>query len=146
MAPDTPAKRRGKLQFLIRYLFKYLYYCLIKLCEETIVGGKLKNAKKCKLYRSIESEEKKKNDALRKKVWHAKLKENPMKYEQYKANERYRKLQNKENKAVEAEGGGQCSSSQEAHSAINKRSIAAYPMLKITYQKVRTKKQKSSKS
>ena len=31
------------------------------------------------------------------------IKENPMKYEQYNLNERYRKLQNKENKAVEVE-------------------------------------------
>ena len=31
------------------------------------------------------------------------IKENPMKYEQYKVNERYRKLKNKENKAVEVE-------------------------------------------
>ena len=36
------------------------------------------------------------------------IKENPMKYEQYKLNERYRKLQNKENKAVEVEEAGQC--------------------------------------
>ena len=34
-----------------------------------------------------------------------------MKYEQYKVNERYRKLQNKENKAVEVEEAGQCFSS-----------------------------------
>ena len=32
-----------------------------------------------------------------------------MKYEQYKVNEQYRKLQNKENKAVEMEEVGQCS-------------------------------------
>ena len=32
-----------------------------------------------------------------------------MKYDQYKINERYRKLQNKENKAVEMEEAGQCS-------------------------------------
>ena len=32
-----------------------------------------------------------------------------MKYEQYKFNEQYRKLQNKENKAVEMEEVGQCS-------------------------------------
>ena len=31
------------------------------------------------------------------------IKENPMKYEQYKVNERYRKLKNKENKPVEVE-------------------------------------------
>ena len=36
-----------------------------------------------------------------------------MKYEQYKVNEQYRKLQNKENKAVELEEAGQCSSSQQ---------------------------------
>ena len=35
---------------------------------------------------------------------------------------------------------------QTAHSAINKHSIAAYPMLTITYQKVHAKKQKSSKN
>ena len=46
----------------------------------------LSNAEKCKLYRSKGSEQKKKNDALRKKLWHAKLKENLMKEEQYKVN------------------------------------------------------------
>ena len=40
IAPDTPAKKRGKLSFLISYLFKYLYHYLITLCEETIVWGK----------------------------------------------------------------------------------------------------------
>ena len=34
------------------------------------------------------------------------IKENPMKYEQYKVNERYRKLQNEENKAAEVEESG----------------------------------------
>ena len=66
------------------------------------------------MYRSKESEQKKKNNALRKKLWRAKLKENPLKYEQYKVNERYRKLQNKENKAVEVEEAGQCSSSPDS--------------------------------
>ena len=59
-------------------------------------------------------EQKKKNDALCKKLWRTKLKENPMKYEQYKINERHRKLQNKENKAVEVEEAGQCSSSPDS--------------------------------
>ena len=45
MAPDTPSKRRGKLQFLISYLFKYLYHYLITLCEETIAWGKLSRGK-----------------------------------------------------------------------------------------------------
>ena len=66
------------------------------------------------MYRSKESEQKKKNNALRKKLWRAKLKENPLKYEQYKVNERYRKLQKKENKAVEVEEAGQCSSSPDS--------------------------------
>ena len=52
-----------------------------------------------------------------------------MQYEKYKVNERYRKLQNKENKAAEVEEVGQV---QTAHSAINKRSIAAYPVMTIT--------------
>ena len=38
------------------------------------------------MYRNKGSEQKKKNDALRKKLWHAKLKENLMKEEQYKVN------------------------------------------------------------
>ena len=71
-----------------------------------------------------------------------------MKYEQYKVNERYRKLQNKENKAVEVEEAGQCFSSlfTKSYSPINKRSIAVYPVPTITYRKVYTKKQKSSKN
>ena len=72
------------------------------------------NATKRKLYRSKGSEQKKKNDVLRKKLWLAKLKENPMKYKQYKVNERYRKLQNKENKVFEVEEAGQCSSSPDS--------------------------------
>ena len=60
------------------------------------------------MQRSKGSEQKKKNDALRKKLWCAKLKENPMKYKQYKVNEQYCKLQNKENKAVEVKEAGQC--------------------------------------
>ena len=71
----------------------------------------LSNTEKCKLYRSKESKQKKNNDALRKKVWRTKLKENPIKYKRYKVNERYCKLQNKENKAVEWEEAGQCFSS-----------------------------------
>ena len=59
-------------------------------------------------------EQKKKNDALCKKLWRTILKENPVKYEQYKVNERYRKLQNKENKAIEVEEAGQCSSSPDS--------------------------------
>ena len=49
---------------------------------------------------------KRKTDALRKK-----LKKNPMKYEQCNINEQYHKLQNK---AVEAEGAGQCSLSPDS--------------------------------
>ena len=45
-----------------------------------------------------------------------------MKYEQYKVNERYRKLQNKENKAVEVEEAGQCSSSPNS-SFSNKQTL-----------------------
>ena len=71
----------------------------------------LSDAEKCKLYRSKGIEQKKKKDALRKKLWRAKLKGNPSKYKQYKVNERYCKLQNKENKAAEVEGVGQYSSS-----------------------------------
>ena len=66
--------------------------------------------------RSKGSEQKKKNDALRKKLWRAKLKENLMKYEQYKVNEQYCKLQNKENKAVEVQEAGQCSASPDSSS------------------------------
>ena len=75
------------------------------------------------MYRSKGSEQKKKNDALRKKLWRAKLKENPIKYKQYKVNERYGKLKNKENnKAVEVEEAGQCSSSPDS-SFNNKQTI-----------------------
>ena len=87
-----------------------------------------------------------KNVTLRKKLWRAKLKKNLMKYEQYKVNERYRKLQNKEKKQLKWEKLVNVLQVQTAHSAINKRSIAAYPVLTITYRKVRTKKQKSSKN
>ena len=45
-----------------------------------------------------------------------------MKYEQYKVKERYRKLQNKENKAVEVEEAGQCSSSPNS-SFSNKQTL-----------------------
>ena len=38
------------------------------------------------MYRSKGSEQNKKNVILRKKLWHAKLNENPTKYEQYKVN------------------------------------------------------------
>ena len=101
---------------------------------------------KCKLYRSKGREQKKKNDAICKNLWRTKLKKNLMKYEQYKVNERYRKLQNKENKAVEVEEVYQCLKVQTAHSAINKRFIAAYSVLNISYRKVYTKNQKSSKN
>ena len=74
------------------------------------------------MYRSKGSEQKKKNDALRKKLWRAKLKENPMKHEQCKVNERYRKLQNKENKTVEVEEAGQCFSSPDS-SFSNKKTL-----------------------
>ena len=66
-----------------------------------------------------------------------------MKYEQYKVNERYCKLQNKGNKAVKVEEFGQCSSSPDS-SFSNKQTL--HLMLTITYQKVRKKKQKSSKN
>ena len=39
-----------------------------------------------------------------------------MKYEQYKVNEQYCKLQNKENKAVEVQEAGQCSASPDSPS------------------------------
>ena len=55
----------------------------------------LTNAQFCTLY---QSDQKKKTEALRKKLWRAKLKENPQEYERYKINERYRKLK-KSNKA-----------------------------------------------
>ena len=77
---------------------------------------------KCKVYRSKVSERKKKRDALCKKLWRAKLKENPIKYEQYKINERYRKLQHKENKAAEVKEVGQCSSSPDS-SLSNKQTL-----------------------
>ena len=92
-----------------------LYWCFahqfyhFRLPSKSEYSG-LSNAEKCELYRSKESEQKKKIDALRKKSWRTKLKENPRKYEQDKVNERYRKLQNKENKAAEVEKAGQCSS------------------------------------
>ena len=58
----------------------------------------LTNAEKCKLYRAKNnSDKKKKYEALRKKIWRAKLKENPHQYEQYKVNERYRKLKKTSN-------------------------------------------------
>ena len=74
------------------------------------------------MYRSKGSEQKKKNDFLRKKLWRAKLKENPVKYKQYKINERYRELQNKESNAVEVEEAGQCSSSPDS-SFNNKQTL-----------------------
>ena len=55
-------------------------------------------------------------------MWRTKLKENPMKYEQYRVNEQNRKLQNKENKAVEVEEAGQCSSSPDS-SFSNKQTL-----------------------
>ena len=45
-----------------------------------------------------------------------------MKYEQYRVNEQNRKLQNKENKAVEVEEAGQCSSSPDS-SFSNKQTL-----------------------
>ena len=105
--------------------------------------SRLSNAEKWKLCRSKGSEQKKKNHDLRKKLCSTKLKGNPLKYEQHKVNERYCKLQNKGNKAVEVEELGQCSSSPDS-SFSNKQAI--HLMLTITYQKVRTKKQKSSKN
>ena len=82
----------------------------------------LSNVEKCKLHRSKGRELKKKNDAIRKNLWRTKLKKNLMKYEQYKVNERYRKLQNKENKAVEVEEAYQCSSSSDS-SFSNKQTL-----------------------
>ena len=45
-----------------------------------------------------------------------------MKYEQYRVNEQNRKLQNKENKTVEVEEAGQCSSSPDS-SFSNKQTL-----------------------
>ena len=66
-----------------------------------------------------------------------------MKYEPYKVNEQYHKVQNKENKAVEVQEAGQCSSSLDS-SFSNKQTL--HSVLTMTYQKVRTKKQKWSKN
>ena len=56
------------------------------------------NAKICKLYRAKNNSDKKnKYEALKKKIWRAKLKENPHQYEQYKVKERYRKLKKTSN-------------------------------------------------
>ena len=64
-----------------------------------------------------------------------------MKYEQYKFNKRYHKLQTKKTKQLKKKKKlVNVLKVQTAHSAINKQSIAAYPMLTITYRKVRTKK------
>ena len=50
--------------------------------------SELTNAEKCKLYRvRSNSDKKKKYEVLRKKIWRAKLKEDPHQYEQYKVNE-----------------------------------------------------------
>ena len=63
-----------------------------------------------------------------------------MKYDQYKINERYRKLQNKENKAAEVEEAGQCSSSPDS-SFSNKQmlhrslSLADNHLLKSPHKK-----------
>ena len=60
-----------------------------------------------------------------------------MKYEQYRVNEQYRKLQNKENKAVEVEEAGQCSSSPDS-SFSNKETLhRSLSRADKTYQKVR---------
>ena len=51
------------------------------------------NAEKFKLYLAKNnSDKKKKYKSLRKRIWRAKLKESPHQYEQYKVNERFRKL------------------------------------------------------
>ena len=65
-----------------------------------------------------------------------------MKYEQYKVNEQYRKVQNKENKAVEVQEAGQCSSSLDS-SFSNKQTF--HSVLTMTYQKVRTKSRSDRK-
>ena len=56
------------------------------------------NAEKFKLYLAKNnSDKKKKYDSLRKRIWQAKLKESPHQYEQYKVNERFRKLKKTSN-------------------------------------------------
>ena len=97
------------------------------------------------MHRSKGSEQKKKNDFLRKTLWRAKFKENPVKYKQYKVNERYRELQNKESNAVEVEEAGQCSSSPDS-SFNNKQTLHRSLSRADNHQKVRTKKQNSSKN
>ena len=57
----------------------------------------LTNAEKCKLYRKKTAcDQKKKDEALRKKAWRANLKKSPHLYEMYKLNERHRKLKRTE--------------------------------------------------
>ena len=106
----------------------------------------LSNAEKFKLYRSKGIEKKKKKDALRKKLWRAKLKGNPMKYEQIRSTNDTANYKTKKTKQLKWKKLVNILQVQTAHSLINKRSIAAYPVLTITYRKVRTKKQKSSKN
>ena len=65
-----------------------------------------------------------------------------MKYEQYKVNAQYRKVQNKENKAVEVQEASQCSSSLDS-SFSNKQTF--HSVLTMTYQKVRTKSRSDRK-
>ena len=68
------------------------------------------------------------------------------KYEQYKFNKRYRKLQNKEKKAVEVEEAGQCSSSSDS-SFSNKQTLHC-SLFRVDnhLSKSSQKKQKSSKN
>ena len=93
--------------------FCLLYFILGRPSKGKYSG--LSNAEKYKLHRSKGSEQKKKKNALRKKLWHANLKTNAVEYEQFKVNKRYRKLQrNKEKETVELEEDGECSSSQDS--------------------------------
>ena len=79
----------------IKHLYNSSRFCILYFILGRPSKGEysgLSNAEKCKLYRSKGSEQKKKKDALREKLWRGKLKTNGVEYDQYKVNERYRKL------------------------------------------------------
>ena len=61
----------------------------------------MSNAEICKKYRSKKAQQKKENDAIRKKLWRQNLKSDPAKYEQYRLSERVRKWQKKTNGETE---------------------------------------------
>ena len=135
------------------YSRKFIHCVDVRLIVFIILGrlskgeySGLSNEEKCKLYRGKRSEQNKKNNVLCKKLQHAKLKENRITQSSIRSANDTANYKQKKTKQLKQKKLINVFQVQTVHSAINKHSIAAYPLLTITNQRVLTKWQKSSKN